>query len=351
MRISGTEPSFRMFNFYCGLHLLVNIVELMDSIFKQWESTRLGTQLQESGILRVVRNASKAFASGADNKNGAYLEFATYIRRKGVHNLQINSFLDNRFNIVFHNGGVIYCLRDRIVSFLEDVKSEGKPSSLNWLLASVLSDLKVNEHVVGLRALGIFNKFITAPLWKLLECKTMHILDMNEHYQGLVEYLEWVATSVEKTGELLTGEYVPISVELKNDATWVALVSQSHQDALTVSLLMQMCAGVCKLLNEKVKDHLDGEQYHDIDESRDELKSVLPHHKLPELVFGYLDWLLTHSQNATRLANEAHIVFQVYYFYYNTVITEKAYMIDPYCKVCDLEYGVNQLCRSLYLFE
>ena len=307
----------RMFNFFCGLHLLVNIAELMDGIFKQWESTRLGTESQESGILRVVRNASKAFAPGADNKNGAYLEFSTYIRRKGVHNLQVKSFLGNRFNIVFHNGGVIYCLSDHIVSFLEDVKSEGKPSSLNWLLTSVLSDLKVNEHVVGLRALGIFNKFITAPLWKLLECKTLHILDMNKHYQGLVEYLECVATSVEKAGELLTGEYVPFSVEVKKDAAWVALVSQSGQDALTVSLLMQMCAGVCKLLKEKVKDHLDGGRYHDIDESRDALKSVLPHNKLPEWVFGYLYWLLKHRPNSTRLANEAHIVFQVYYSVHN----------------------------------
>ena len=301
----------RMFNFFCGLHLLVNIAELLDSIFKQWESSQLGSESTESGILRTVRNVSKAFAPGADNKNGASLEFTTYVKRKGVHNLQIKSFLGNRFNIVFHNGGVIYCLRDYIVSFLKDVKSEGKTSTLNWLLGSILADLNVNEYVVGLRALGVVNKFITAPLWKLLECKTTHILDMNEYYGDLVQYLEAVATNTERAQELLTGEYIPFSVEIKKDDIWVKLVSQSDNDALTVSLLMQICAGMCKLLKEKVKDHLEGGIFHDMDEHREDLRSVLPHNKLPEWVFGYLDWMLKHRPNATRLANEAHIVFQV----------------------------------------
>ena len=38
----------KFFYFLFGLHLLEDIAELMDGIFKQWESTRLWTDSQES---------------------------------------------------------------------------------------------------------------------------------------------------------------------------------------------------------------------------------------------------------------------------------------------------------------
>ena len=42
---------------------------------------------------------------------------------------------------------------------------------------------------------------------------------------------------------------------------------------------------------------------------RERLTSVLPHNKLPERVFGQLDWLLRHRSNSSKLANEVHIIY------------------------------------------
>ncbi|CAG2246322.1 unnamed protein product [Mytilus edulis] len=75
---------------------------------------------------------------------------------------------------------------------------------------------------------------------------------------------------------------------------------------------MQMAAATCKSLKEKVKDHLPGGKFENVTaEVQIQMKSVIPHNKLPEWIFGYLDWLLKHRPNSTRLANEAPIVYKL----------------------------------------
>ena len=52
----------------------------------------------------------------------------------------------------------------------------------NQLLRAVLSDIQISEYVAGCKALGLINKVITGPLWLVLECNDVSILDMNERY-------------------------------------------------------------------------------------------------------------------------------------------------------------------------
>ncbi|CAC5369468.1 unnamed protein product [Mytilus coruscus] len=189
----------------------------------------------ESSVLNAVRIASKALASGADEKNGVYLEFKTYLQRQQINKYEIKPFLGNRFNVVFHNAGAIYHLRNHIINFLEKVKGEGTP-----------------------------------------------------------------------------GELLPFpSVEVKKDDIWASLVSD-HNDEQCAAFLIQMCSATSKALSQKVKDHLEDGQHtqYGIDPSKT-FNSVLPHNKLPEFIFGHLDWLIKHRPNASRLANEAHIVYNV----------------------------------------
>jgi hypothetical protein len=103
-------------------------------------------------------------------------------------------------NIVFHNGGIAYYLREHIQTFLEYVKSEGKLSNLNG--RSVLKAVQSPRVITGFRALGVFNKFITTPLLKILEDRSTHILDMNEHYKTLVTYLETVSVDAIRAQDL-----------------------------------------------------------------------------------------------------------------------------------------------------
>ena len=51
----------------------------------------------------------------------------------------------------------------------------------NKLLKAVHSDLQIKFYLCGCRALGLINKFVTGPLWRLLE-SGIHILDMSKHY-------------------------------------------------------------------------------------------------------------------------------------------------------------------------
>jgi hypothetical protein len=51
---------------------------------------------------------------------------------------------------------------------------------LNALLRFVLNDFHVAKHIAGCKALGIIDKLITGPFWRLLESATMSILDISD---------------------------------------------------------------------------------------------------------------------------------------------------------------------------
>ena len=50
----------------------------------------------------------------------------------------------------------------------------------NQLLRAVFADIQIPEYVARCKALGLINKVITGPLWQVLECNDVSILDMNE---------------------------------------------------------------------------------------------------------------------------------------------------------------------------
>ena len=87
-------------------------------------------------------------------------------------------FKGNQFNVLFYNDGIPYYLYNHLKQFFESVKDEDK------LLKAVHSDLQIKSYLCGCRALGLINKFVTGPLWRLLEFG-IHILDMNKHYQKM----------------------------------------------------------------------------------------------------------------------------------------------------------------------
>ena len=67
----------------------------------------------------------------------------------------------------------------------------------NQLLRAVLADIHVKEYVAGCKTLGLINKTITGPLWRVLECNDVSILDMNEQYQRLKSCLdEWACEAM-----------------------------------------------------------------------------------------------------------------------------------------------------------
>ena len=83
----------------------------------------------------------------------------------------------------------------------------------NQLLKAVLADIKISEHLAGCKALGLVNKFITGPLWRVLESRNITILEMNERFQNLLTSLDsWSldASSI-LSGEALLYDDFPLS--------------------------------------------------------------------------------------------------------------------------------------------
>lgn len=56
-------------------------------------------------------------------------------------------------------------------------------------MRAVAHDISVPEYVAGAKALGLISRHITGPLWSLLENKSIHILEMNENYFQLVNFV------------------------------------------------------------------------------------------------------------------------------------------------------------------
>lgn len=163
----------------------------------------------DAEVVRALRCICKAFAVGGDDKCGTSLEFKTYLKRKYVKFPELKLFHGNRFNIVVHSGESVYYLREYIQIFLKDVKFEGKLSSLKGLLKSVLKAVQSLTVITGFSALGVFNKFISTPLLKILKDKSKHILYMNKRYKTLVTYREAVSVDVIRAQDLITGEFRP----------------------------------------------------------------------------------------------------------------------------------------------
>ena len=73
------------------------------------------------------------------------------------------------------------------------------------MLRAVYSDIQVPEYLAGCRALGLINKVVTGPLWRVLESPDISITDMNDYYQVLVSCVdEWSLDA----SKLLHGEAV-----------------------------------------------------------------------------------------------------------------------------------------------
>ena len=112
----------------------------------------------------------------ACEKSGKPVAFHICLKsEKGVHDVHLAPFRGNRFNILFHNGAGVYFLYPHLLQFFERVKDDNK------LMKAVYEDLKVNEYRTGVKVLGLLDKIVTGPLWKLLNVKE-HVTDMNERY-------------------------------------------------------------------------------------------------------------------------------------------------------------------------
>ena len=149
------------------------MAENVTEALKLFESANGTGDNQESSTVRSVRTACKAFQRRACEKSGCPLQFTSYLKQQGFDSNPLINFRGNRYNVLFTNGGGgVFQLNEHIINFLKKVW--GTP---NRLLQAVLNDAENDLNMAGCKALGLINKHITGPLWRLSE-SSIHILDI-----------------------------------------------------------------------------------------------------------------------------------------------------------------------------
>ncbi len=173
----------------------------------------------------------------------------------------------------------------------------------------MLEDINNPINIAGSKALGLIDKHITGPFWRVLE-SGVHVLDIPQHYAKLKEFVDKRTES--NIGLFMTGEDIPFSRDLvKKDYLWEALVSSSSHDSVTGHMLLSIFKAFGLLLDRVLTDLLPVTQAEEDNklEMHAETSSVPTTNTISERDFAKFDRLLREKPHASTLALEAHILF------------------------------------------
>ena len=256
----------------------------------------------ESGTYRLVRTLCKSVQTRGCEKSGRISDFASYLKCDvGLPSVPFITFKGNRFNVLFYNGGVTYFLYKHCLHFFDLVKDDNK------LLKAVYLDLNVSAYISGCRALGLINKFVTGPLWRLLE-SGIHVLDLNSHYQKMARLFSDLSNDAT---EFIQGNVVFFdSVGLHTDEILESLIVPSEEFDESTKQCLELLFGSLSIVTKRMlNDHLEGGKYDGFNENlRKETVSVSTTNSLAERNFGMLDRLIREKPNANMIVYEAIIM-------------------------------------------
>ena len=309
-----------MYNFFCGLHLLTSMADAVSAAFKSFESDflegkKVGAAAEAgihvfntaSGSIRLVQNACKALSRGGDEKSGCHRHWKIYKNGINLTKTFFLPFRGNRFNVVFMFGGRAYYLINHIREFLSDVHG-----TTNGLLKALLADAQEPLYVAGCKVLGIVNKAISSPLWRVTE-KDGHILDLCEIYTGLVAFLTKVTEDSDRLADFAYGRINFFDDEyIEKDEVYDAVLSPGPYDEIVLSMLQHTLLTLLQLFKRVCIDYLPGGKFYMIKDDEDKRQATISaplHNKLPERVFGYFDFLTKKRPNASAAANEAQVLY------------------------------------------
>ena len=160
----------RMGNFFCKLHLLCKFSTETDKLLKEFEyiildkdyEKQFAFNTKESSPTQLIRIACKAFHPRGSDECGVASYFNVFLSKRDQSNL-FASFIGNRFNILYYNASALYFLKDAINDFIE-----GWPEP-NKLIKSVDELMQNPFNMACVRALGIVDKIVTGPFWRIVE--------------------------------------------------------------------------------------------------------------------------------------------------------------------------------------
>ncbi|KAK3090313.1 hypothetical protein FSP39_010856, partial [Pinctada imbricata] len=138
-------------------------------------------------------------------------------------------------------------------------------SDPNDLLKSIDFDIGEKVYISSLRALGIIDKVITGPLWRVIE-STPNILSINPHFEVLQTKLKEFH---QDASPLLQGEVIFQDVHIHKDEIYDSLFASSDDPCLELYIqeaLELAIEGMLLILERQAKDQLPGGKYHEPEE-------------------------------------------------------------------------------------
>ena len=248
--------------FKCHLHFLVGMADEANVALREFErlasnvtqderrkSARI-VQDSESGTARTVRTVCKAFQRQGSEEAGVMSQFAIFLDEK----CQLTAFRGNRFNVLFWNGAAVYYHRDSFGRFFDH---HGTP---NRLLQAVKQDMDELIHVAGCRALGIVDKLITGPFWRLIEGDEEY-LSLNNKIESMREKL--LTWADDATPLLYNEEKLFPEIDVHEDSTYKELfrLRNTELDPLTVEAVEIMMHHFACVLGRQLHDQLPGGRF------------------------------------------------------------------------------------------
>jgi len=241
---------------FCGLHILPNMATAACKGLKDFE---LENKISSDSIFdsnsvanNLIYEVCKAFIeiSGCQ-KSGDGLEFNDYLANQNQKNYLV-TFLHNRFNVLFLDGGAVFYHRNHIAEYL----NSGRSSKSNKLLKSIQDRINNKMVLAECRALGIIGKIICGPLWRILEDESVSFFKMNEYWQVLVEKFEEFSND---STALLRGEPIFNTESIINkDPVYKSLFDKHNDlDDITKIVFIAISKQICPMLKRQLSDQFN----------------------------------------------------------------------------------------------
>ena len=183
------------------------------------------------------------------------------------------------------------------------------PIQQNKLLSAV-ADIKMKLYQACFRALGIFGKVTTGPLFQLIEDDSFHIFQLNDVWNEVVKQME----EFSKDAHLLLKEHVvvPGGITVQDDV-YKELFKETDDeelDSLTEHCLRILCCSGAILLQHKLEDQLPGGKFYSPSaEIFPETKTTPKHNIICECDFAHLDKKLKESPQISNVALSGVVCF------------------------------------------
>ncbi len=235
------------------MHLIVNFAGEADKALRLFDATMIESGFNpkcfdrsQAGCHRLVQTAAKAFTQRGSNSCGVSA-WSTCLADRYKLNKMV-TFSCHSTNLLFYDGGAVYYHRDDIEEFLDSWPNP------NQLLQSIKYDIKEQIYLAGLKALGIVDKLITGPLWRLItQIKTVN---MPPYLKLLQKKLLLLANDA---SPLMEGCPIFLNIPIHKDVIYTSVFEDiPDRDSYTQAMLEHICGHFLILLERQAVEQLQG---------------------------------------------------------------------------------------------